>query len=83
MTILVFVGIGWFLDSRLHTIPLFLLIFMFLGFGGALYSLTKKFPSDSPAPKKRAPADSAQNVTKPPDRNDSGESEDNNSSAQD
>lgn len=47
LTILVFVFIGWFLDSKIGTLPLFLILFMFLGFGGALYSMVRKFSNDS------------------------------------
>lgn len=38
-TILVFVGIGWWVDARLGTSPWILVLSVFLGFAGALYSL--------------------------------------------
>jgi F0F1-type ATP synthase assembly protein I len=37
--IVIFVGIGLFLDSKLQSSPAFVVVFLFLGFGGALYSL--------------------------------------------
>jgi ATP synthase protein I len=35
---------GWWLDKRLGTTPWFLILGVFLGFGGGLYSLVKKVP---------------------------------------
>ena len=48
LTILVFVGIGWWLDSKLGTRPWLLVALTFVGFGGALYSLVRRVspPSD-------------------------------------
>lgn len=54
-TILIFIGIGWFLDSRLETLPLFLLVFMFVGFAGALVSLVKKTSSSSDTRRSKPP----------------------------
>ncbi|MCH2102720.1 MAG: AtpZ/AtpI family protein [Planctomycetes bacterium] len=43
-TILVFVGLGWWLDERLGTSPWLLIIGLFLGSGGGFLSLLKKVP---------------------------------------
>jgi F0F1-type ATP synthase assembly protein I len=42
LTILVFVAIGWWLDSKFATSPWLLIGFLFLGFFSALYSLTRR-----------------------------------------
>lgn len=50
LTILVFAGIGWFIDYKAGTLPVFLLVFLFLGFGGALYSMVRMVNADSDDP---------------------------------
>lgn len=59
--LLIFIGGGIFLDSKLHTAPVFILIGVALGLAGsafALYDLVRKLPSsrrssrDRPAPPK-------------------------------
>ncbi|MFN0208081.1 MAG: AtpZ/AtpI family protein [Planctomycetota bacterium] len=42
LTILVFVGIGWWLDGWLNTSPWLLVVFLFVGFSSSLYLLVKK-----------------------------------------
>jgi F0F1-type ATP synthase assembly protein I len=53
LTIAVFVGIGYFADQKLGTGPWLLVLSLFLGFGGALYSLVRKADRTStPRPSK-------------------------------
>jgi len=51
MTFAVTVGLfalgGFFLDGRLGTSPLFLIVAVFLGFGLGLYSMVSKLPSSA------------------------------------
>ena len=42
ISILVFLWIGQWLDKRFGTSPIFLLIFVFVGGGGAFYSIYRK-----------------------------------------
>lgn len=42
LTILVFVGAGWWLDRKLGTSPWLLLALTMVGFFGALYSLVRR-----------------------------------------
>ncbi|MDH4128416.1 MAG: AtpZ/AtpI family protein [Spirochaetota bacterium] len=39
--IFMFLGIGYWIDKKLETTPLFIIIFVFIGFGIALYTLIK------------------------------------------
>ena len=53
-TVVVFAFAGRWLDGRIGTSPLALLVGVFLGFGLGLYSMVKKLPSASRAAKSRA-----------------------------
>jgi F0F1-type ATP synthase assembly protein I len=44
-TLLLFAGAGWWVDRKLGSSPLFLLLAVFLGFGLSLYSILRKLPS--------------------------------------
>ncbi len=39
--IFLFLGIGYWLDSKINTFPIFLIVFVFIGFGIALYTIVK------------------------------------------
>ncbi|MEX1024934.1 MAG: AtpZ/AtpI family protein [Planctomycetota bacterium] len=49
VSILLFAGLGWWLDERLGTSPWLLLVGVFTGFPLALYSLVRKFAPRPPA----------------------------------
>jgi len=56
LTILVFVGIGWWLDAKLGSSPWLLILLTFVGFGGALYSLVRRVsPPGDTRPKRGDP----------------------------
>ena len=42
LVILVFTGVGYWLDKRLGSSPWFLLVFVFLGAAGGFYSMVRK-----------------------------------------
>jgi putative F0F1-ATPase subunit (Ca2+/Mg2+ transporter) len=52
LTILAFLGIGFWLDSKLGTSPWLLLALTFVGFAGAFYSLVRRIfpPGDGKGP---------------------------------
>ena len=53
LTVLVMTGIGIWLDGRADTAPLFLLVFLLLGFVGATWSLVRQvLSSDEKSDKK-------------------------------
>jgi F0F1-type ATP synthase assembly protein I len=41
-TIGIFTALGWFLDKKLHTSPVLVIIFLFLGLTGAFYRIYKQ-----------------------------------------
>ena len=52
LTVLVFGAGGWWIDSKLSTTPIFLILFVLAGFAGGLISMVKRLP---PARKRDQP----------------------------
>ena len=53
LTVLVMTGIGIWIDGRADTAPLFLLVFLLLGFVGATWSLIRQVLSGDDKPEKK------------------------------
>ena len=58
ITIIAFSAIGWWVDGKLGTTPLLLIVGVFVGFGGGLMSIIKRVP-----PARRRPAREGQSAT--------------------
>ncbi len=57
LTLVLFTAAGWWIDQRLETLPLFLLVFAALGAVGGMISLVRRIPLSPRRPGGKGPSE--------------------------